>query len=236
MALVGQMSEEEVTAAKAESRAQVKKRVHRFLPLAGCGLLVISGVVLGLGESQRVSETDMVQASLAEAQASLDAQQLEYDQSYQALTEESLGVNFDRKAEDDRVITQVLSLATTWDSGETYNAQRQKLIAEYGIAEDSQFITRFMADQHCKTDSTGQQFCSIDTQGLNSRFDGMESVIAYQESGTYHYTGYMTVSSGSQVGEERSERRVPIRYGVNPEGKVVSLEAYTSAFETDTSK
>lgn len=235
MAVVGQKNEEMLEHEKVQRQEVMRRRTNKALPFLGLGLVALSIAGLVSSSSSRASELETLQGQVSESQSQLAGLEAQYAADSDGLTEEALGVNLERKKNDDASAKKVLELATTWADGETYNGNRQRLVEEFGIAADGQFLTRFMTNQNCKVDSTGQQFCKIDTLGLTSKFESMSVSISRQESGTYYYTGYMVISSKSQLDDTTVERMVPIRYGVNPAGHVVDLEAYTSAFESVTS-
>ncbi|MDQ1031426.1 hypothetical protein QF035_009008 [Streptomyces umbrinus] len=153
----------------------------------------------------------------------------------------ALGVSQNRLSTDGERIKSLLSMAFTWDSGQSYEAARASLKSRFGLAENETFLKSFMPPSRFNEDSQGRRYYYIDTVGLNSALGEDPDVeVVDVKAGLYTYATLADVEVTSDaVSQNKSSkasvtahRRALLFVTVDTQGKVSNLSGVPASGET----
>lgn len=153
----------------------------------------------------------------------------------------ALGVSQNRLSTDGERIKSLLSMAFTWDSGQSYEAARERLKSRFGLAENETFLKSFMPPSRFNEDSQGRRYYYIDTVGLNSSLGedpGIEVVDVKAGVYTYAILADVEVTSDAVSQNKASKagvtahRRALLFVTVDVQGKVSNLSGVPASGET----
>lgn len=156
----------------------------------------------------------------------------------------TLGVDPARVASDSAEIQDLLRIATTWDSGEKYEAARESLKRKYKLTETDDFLTTFMPPSRFNVDSGGRRYYYIDALGLTSQLDSDVEVEVMSVRGTtYRYAVIAEVLASSSVTDAKgtqglvsaASRKTLVYVTTDSEGRVNELTGFPASGATRTS-
>lgn len=188
--------------------------------LVGAAYLVSTGThrVTVVTQQQEIAELDAtMQTKLAAAKA-----------EQQAVVDDVLGTNAARVAQDTEVIREFIGTATTWKNGEEYTSARESLMRKYKLGEDSQFLKVFFPKPISNTDSSGNKFYVVDTEGLNSRLSSIDPKVLGVSGTQYKYMVLADISSSSKDGKASANKTSVIYLTLDGEGLVTDVSGYAS--------
>lgn len=139
-------------------------------------------------------------------------------------------------ARDHQSITKVLEVGMNWDSSESYEAARTKLVEDYSLDENGSFLTDFMPPAVCNTDGAGQNVCQIDTKKLNSSFESVNTQVVSLGADGYRYLGTASVSSAGYDSTLSVSRELVLSYWVDAAGQVHDLHVDAVAQDTTSTR
>ncbi len=142
-----------------------------------------------------------------------------------------VGVSGERMAADTQLLSEIMTLAITWDSAEDYEAAREKLVTDYGVSQDSQFLTTYMAPALYNEDADGRRYHTIDALGVVWVVSGGVDVSVVEAS--YAAVTYVTIadaeaSSRSQRVTGSMDYRTIMIATVTADGRITDISAYTA--------
>ncbi|MET3172846.1 UNVERIFIED_ORG: hypothetical protein ABIB52_000674 [Arthrobacter sp. UYCu721] len=205
-------------------------------------ILLLAGVFVAVGISYAVvTNTQHTQVVTQEQEISeLDAQMktelatARADQ--QAVVDSALGTNAQRITADTELIRQFVKTAVTWKSGEEYTAARDSLKRKYKLDEDSQFMKVYFQEPVFNTDTSGNRFYVVDTEGLNSNLSSVD-VKALGVAGTaYRYMVLADIGSASNDGKASATKTSVIYLTLDGEGQMADVSGFASVSKALTSK
>lgn len=169
-------------------------------------------------QEQEITELDgQMQAELAAAEA-----------EQQAVVDEALGTNAGRIDADTVLIREFLQTVTTWETGEEYEAARESVLRRYALDEESQFMQVYFQEPVYNTDSSGNRYYVVDTQGLNSALSSID-VLPLGVTGTeYRYMVLTDISSTSDDGEANASKTSVIYLTLDGEGTFSEVSGFAS--------
>lgn len=153
----------------------------------------------------------------------------------------ALGVSRNRLSTDGERIKSLLSMAFTWDSGQSYEEARASLKSRFGLTENDTFLKSFMPPSRFNEDAQGRRYYYIDTVGLNSALGadpGIEIVDAKVGVYTYAALADVEVTSDAVSQNKASEasvtahRRALLFVTVDAQGRVSNLSGVPASGET----
>jgi hypothetical protein len=153
----------------------------------------------------------------------------------------ALGVSQNRLGVDGERITSLLSMAFTWDSGQSYEAARERLKSRFGLTENETFLKSFMPPSRFNEDSQGRRYHYIDTVGLNSDLGSDPDIeVVDAKAGVYTYAALVDVEVTSDaVTQNKSSkasvtahRRALLFVTVDAQGRVSNLSGIPANGET----
>ncbi|MFJ8018713.1 hypothetical protein [Streptomyces sp. NPDC096311] len=153
----------------------------------------------------------------------------------------ALGVSQNRLSTDGERIKSLLSMAFTWDSGQSYEAARESLKSRFGLAENETFLKSFMPSSRFNEDSQGRRYYYIDTVGLNSALGADPDIeVVDVKAGVYTYAILADVEVTSDAVSQNkaskasvtAHRRALLFVTVDAQGKVSNLSGVPASGET----
>ena len=192
-------------------------------------IMILSAVSLAMSISG-IRKADQTLASLNEQLHSLEAQVEELKAAQEETDNTAIwsvsGIDASRKERDDELAEAMMSLCLTWDSYDTYTANRQSFLDTYFYSEH--FIELFFPEVAVKEPTKdGTTYNRIDMYDLNMRYNGMEShVVDIADDGTYSYVAFVSAASHDQYGNEASDQ-ILFLYDVSESGQIGRIDAYT---------
>lgn len=144
------------------------------------------------------------------------------------VTKNSFGLDTSRVATDDRLVSQIIKTATTWNDSESYTNARNTLRDEYKISEDSYLLTTFMPkSENMPLGQGGKMINNIDAYGLNMTYVNMHSYVVGIDNGVYSYFTVVDVLSKDAQGHT-GEGNIIFTYDVDANGTVSNMVANNS--------
>ncbi|MFJ5724722.1 hypothetical protein [Streptomyces sp. NPDC093149] len=153
----------------------------------------------------------------------------------------ALGVSQNRLSTNGERIRSLLSMAFTWDSGQSYEAARESLKSRFGLTENKTFLKSFMPSSRFNEDSQGRRYYYIDTVGLNSALGADPDIeVVDVKAGVYTYavladvevTSDAVTQSKSSKASVTAHRRALLFVTVDAQGKVSNLSGVPASGET----
>lgn len=206
------------------------------LPLSLAGVLILGGSFVSVNLGAQSNGLTEQEQHIATMSASLTEQAQRTKAQTVSNAYEALGASGSRITADRQTIAQMLSIALSWDSGDSYEQVRETLTKRYKLAEDSAFLTKFMPPATFNQTSDGARYYYLDGVGLNSNLssDGVQTEFLSANGVEYRYAVIADVVMSSdtpveQTGEERqanpSVTRSTLLYvSTNAEGKILDIE------------
>lgn len=144
------------------------------------------------------------------------------------VTKNSFGVDTSRIATDDRIVTEIIKVATTWSDSDSYKTARNTLRDDYKFTDDSQMLSTFMPEvQDAPLGQDGKMINTIDAYGLNMTYVKMHSYVVNIDNGVYSYFTVVNVLSKDAQGHT-GEGNVIFTYDVDANGAVSNMVANNS--------
>ncbi|MGW2984299.1 hypothetical protein [Streptomyces goshikiensis] len=154
---------------------------------------------------------------------------------------EAMGVSRNRLSTDGERIMSLLSMAFTWDSGQSYEAARESLKSRFGLTENETFLKSFMPPSRFNEDAQGRRYYYIDTVGLNSALGADPGIeVVDVKAGVYTYAVLADVEVTSDAASQNkaskasvtAHRRALLFVTVDAQGKVSNLSGTPASGET----
>ena len=144
------------------------------------------------------------------------------------VTKNSFGLDTSRVATDDRLVSQIIKTATTWNDSESYTNARNTLRDDYKISEDSYLLTTFMPkSENMPLGQDGKMINTINAYGLNMTYVKMHSYVVGIDNGVYSYFTVVDVLSNDAQGHT-GEGTIIFTYDVDANGAVSNMVANNS--------
>ena len=192
------------------------------------GVMLLGIVTFVVTDMQRSSALASQQSEIAtltqQKQEASDKRASEVN----TVTKNSFGLDTSRVATDDRLVSQIIKIATTWSDSESYTNARNTLRDEYKIAEDSYLLTTFMPkSENMPLGQGGKMINNIDAYGLNMTYVNMHSYVVGIDNGVYSYFTVVDVLSKDAQGHT-GEGNIIFTYDVDANGTVSNMVANNS--------
>lgn len=187
------------------------KRKHTGVIASVAALVAVAALTFGIVTIS--SNAFAAQEGAASQQASeLEQQVSDLESKLKAETEKSMStatsIDLDRVSDDEQKISDIMTNATTWSDGKSYEASRQAII-DAGVSEDSEFLTGadanddgqadgFMPPVVYYTGTDGDSRSTIDDTGASTKCSDVKVYCqGAAEDGTYEYLAVATADSTS---------------------------------------
>lgn len=211
-----------------DSTTMVKKFIIRNAILVISVLLAVSTLIIMTNVMNNRAE--MLERQTAEI---LSLQQLkaaaaeEVDTRYAAAVRDATGgMDTERKASDDELVTELMETALTWKGMSAYLEARETVMRKYRFDEDSQFMKMFMPGERegvVRTDPRGVKHYAYDKDISNS-FESLETYVTEVDGDIYSYVAVVTMRTNSESGAASATSVSLLSYDVL-DGRVTNMTA-----------
>lgn len=196
--------------------------------LAICVLVV--GMILRNGWTKKIETVQREKADVAtQAQLEENRQVQAVKETAQSMVREVSGIDFSRKAKDDKLAEAFIKYATEWESYDTYVSSREEFKAKYPyIDESSYYLSKFFppADSMIIRDASNAVVYNMFDNGRNIHFDTLESyVMNISDDGVYSYFAEIMCHSDLSRGKRGTSHMVAL-YSIDADGKFSGVTAY----------
>ncbi|NEA20724.1 hypothetical protein [Streptomyces halstedii] len=207
-------------------------------------LAVVATVAVATWSSQRAALAEQ-EAQINDVESHLASIQKKNAEQMDADVMEALGVSRNRLSTDGERIMSLLSVAFTWDSGQSYEAARESLKNRFGLTENETFLKSFMPPSRFNEDAHGRRYYYIDTVGLNSALGADPGIeVVDVTAGVYTYAALADIEVTSDAASQNkaskasvtAHRRALLFVTVDAQGKVSNLSGTPASGETRYSK
>lgn len=209
--------------------------------LVTAAVLTVVATAAGVTWSSRHAALGEQEAQINDVEGHLAGIQKKNAEQVNADVMAALGVSQNRLNTDGERIRSLLSMAFTWDSGQSYEAARESLKSRFGLTENETFLKSFMPPSRFNEDSQGRRYYYIDTVGLNSALGADPDIeVVDVKAGVYTYAALADVEVTSDaVTQNKSSkasvtahRRALLFVTVDAQGKVSNLSGVPASGET----
>lgn len=136
------------------------------------------------------------------------------------------GVTKARLADDAAIVNDFLTKACNWSNFKEYVAARDSVMADYGLAPDSEFMIEFMPEVVEYTDNAGNVVNDIDHNHINMFFTDVHPYLTNVDESTGEQTYFALATIGSRVDSKVSgETEIALTYTINDSGQMYNVDA-----------
>ncbi|MEU8433320.1 hypothetical protein AB0F18_10450 [Streptomyces sp. NPDC029216] len=213
--------------------------------LGTAAVLAVVATVGGVTWSSRHAALVEQEAQINDIEGQLAAVRKSRAEQVNADVMAALGVSRSRLSTDGERIKSLLSMVFTWDSGQSYEAARERLKRRFDLTENETFLKSFMPPSRFNEDSQGRRYYYIDTVGLNSAvgadpdieiIDAKAGVYTYAVLADVEVTSDATSQNKASKASVTAYRRALLFVTVDAQGKVSNLSGVPASGETRHSK
>ncbi|WP_338675872.1 hypothetical protein V1460_25105 [Streptomyces sp. SCSIO 30461] len=209
--------------------------------LATAAVLTVVATVASVTWSSQHAALAEQEAQVNDAEGHLAGIQKRNAEQVNADVMAALGVSRNRLSADSERIRSLLSMAFTWDSGQSYEAAREGLKSRFGLIESDMFLRSFMPSSRFNEDSQGRRYYYIDTVGLNSALGADPDIeVVDVKAGVYTYAALADIEVTSDAANQNksskasvtAHRRALLFVTFDARGKVSNLSGIPASGET----
>lgn len=207
---------------------KTKIDVKKYIFLALAFLLAFGSIVgayMASANGQRVEQAQVTKIN--QLKNDLGVKEAAAQKTREEVNQDATGIDAQRKKKDDEIIKQIMGAALTWNSYQSYMDGRTKLMTGFGIKEDSPLLKTMMPKVENRTDPSGKSYNVIDTQSLNSRFEGIDTRVSMVKVTDYSYFGIVKAKTKSKVGNTEVDVFYAVSYTFDANGKLLDLKIDT---------
>lgn len=189
------------------------------------GIMLVSSFIGSTMYADIQQEVEEQRQELNNLQNSLKTKSAETKVVKNTVIKSTTGYNAERAATDDEEFRKFMNVVCTWNSYESYNKARNIIISDYGIDENSSFMTQFMPKVGNIVEN-GKNYNLIDGGNWNMKFDSMKSYVISISSNIYTYfaiVDVVTTSREAKGGEAVS--RCVVTYDIDADHKISRISA-----------
>lgn len=200
------------------------------------GVFVIVGISYIVASNTQHIEVVTQEQEIAELDAQMQAELATAKAEQQSVVDDALGTNAQRVATDTEVIRQFMKTVTTWETGEEYTEARESVVRRYKLDESSQFMRVYFQEPIFNTDSSGNKFYVVDTEGLNSSLSSIDVKVLGVSGTEYKYMVLADIGSSSNDGKAGANKTSVIYLTLDGEGLMTDVSGFASVSNSLTSK
>lgn len=167
------------------------------------------------------------QAQIASLQQRVAQQQAADDREALKVRSLATGTDQTRVATDTKAIQDLVTTATTWNSGASYDAVRGRIQSVYQLSPTGSFMTALLPPQPHRVDNTGKSYYYLDSIDAKSAPDQVAVLLSRVAGVNYVYTVEATLSTGgsSTAGATTSNTAILVTVTVDPGGHFLDVQA-----------
>lgn len=191
--------------------------------------VVAVALTVGLSVGALVARQGMLvdaDAAYEAAQSKLTSAKADYERQASRTLAEASDADLDRMSDDSANIEGLLRLATTWDDYTSYVSARSSIINDYGIAEDSSFMSEFMPAPITYTGTDGDERNTIDDSDANTTFVSRDTYLVGTSDGVYSYVS--RVCANSSTNSTTKSATYIVSCDTTESGDIINLSAILS--------
>lgn len=200
------------------------------------GVFVIVGISYIVASNTQHIEVVTQEQEIADLDAQMQAELATAKAEQQSVVDDALGTNAQRVATDTEVIRQFMKTVTTWETGEEYTEARESVVRRYKLDERSQFMRVYFQEPIFNTDSSGNKFYVVDTEGLNSSLSSIDVKVLGVSGTEYKYMVLADIGSSSNDGKAGANKTSVIYLTLDGEGLMTDVSGFASVSNSLTSK
>lgn len=139
------------------------------------------------------------------------------------------GVDLQRKASDDAMMSDIMRYVTTWSDSDSYLNSRDHLLEKYPwLDEDESFLRDFFPpeEKFIVYDTAGNLVKNLLDDGRNMTFVSFYGHLLGIEGDDYLYWAVVTIQSHGTSGEGSANGRVFLTYRTGADGQAKDIDAY----------
>ena len=131
------------------------------------------------------------------------------------------GLDMERKAADDEIITEFASRVTTWNGYDEYTRMRNEIMNEYHFSSTDMFMQNFLPSRPQGYDET------VGDSSVGCRFDHLKSICYTfdEDTGVYSYFAEVVCIANGSAGGNTTVTSFFL-YTVDSDGNIGNLTAY----------
>lgn len=198
------------------------------LMLILAALFAVVAVSYAAGSVSRSAETAAQESEIADLEARMKTALAAAEAEQQEAVDSAQGTSEARLLEDTALIREFMRSVATWDSGESYTSARETAVRRYGLAEDSQFLQAYFPEPVFNTDTSGNRFYVVDTEGLKSSLESIDVQTLAVTGTEYRYMVLADISSESSSGKSSANRTSVIYLTLDGEGTISDVSGFAS--------
>lgn len=200
-------------------------------------ILLLLTVALAITTVMTLSASSSHQAATSTAQAQIAGLQQQVAQQQAAgqrrdIVARSLATGADqtRVSTDTKAIQDLVTSATTWNSGAAYDAVRARIQRVYQLRPSGSFMTTLLPPQPHRVDNTGQSYYYLDSISASSAPQQVSVLLDRVVGVNYVYTATATLATGGS-----SSTSILVTVTVDPGGHFMDVSAVAAGAPSRTS-
>lgn len=200
--------------------------IRRWLPyILSCLFMIGSFFAINVQVDSWNQQIDEQTSSIADLENQITIKKAAQEKTQNIVVSESMGLDASRTMNDDKLAAEFIKKCLTWSTYDEYTSIRNSIIEDYGVKEDSNFLTVFMPEIINATSPDGTEYNYIDTLGYNLSYEKMESYVTnISDDKKYSYFTFVTVSSQSKEGYEGTTTAA-FMYTIDVDGNITDIDA-----------
>lgn len=197
--------------------------MKKYIALVVCVVICIVTVFVTVGiTSSRDANLDEQTAQINELSNQIDVLKTDLQSQQDKILQHSSGISSERKSRDINIINSFMSELFTWNTMDEYEKARQKVIKEYNLSEDSDFVKVFLAPV------TDERIADLfDKNGYNATYENADVYVTQISTNKYSYISIVSVSM--VVSEQESIGKLVFTCDIDSDGNMSNLGAFSIA-------
>lgn len=183
-----------------------------------------AGGLTGMAQTNRAAAEREVREQISTTKQDIATAEDTFQQQSVDALREATGVDTARISSDSSLIEKIAKAATTWSDHDSYVASRSSIINDYGVAEDSPFLTEFMPAPVEYTGVDGDARNTIDDSGAVTSFVSANTYCRSFEGDAYRYVTLVTASSHIGTANEKATYVIESTIGANGAVQEITAE------------
>lgn len=202
---------------------KAKDMARRAVPFVVSVAIVAGGFAWNAHETfRREAELSVQRDQIAVLQQQLEEIRNGVKDEQNAATEKASGVSHAREVSDRNLAEDFLEDCASWKDFASYCECRERAVKDYGLPEDGQFLTSYMAPIAETTFLDGTTYNYIDAEGLNSRMYGIDDYLVSAKDDVYRHFAFVTFRT--EDNGRSAEHQAIMSYAVDGNGKIFDVE------------
>lgn len=199
---------------------------HYGLILVSVGILAIVGFWYGVFSTDASQAQSERSAEIAELESELTAAEQELVNQTDAVYDSLLGTDADRMGQDRMIISDFLETALVWDDYESYMAGRTEIIEDFGLDEDSQFLTSYLPPAPYSEDAEGNVYTSYMDERNSDLGDFSTQVLSVTQTDYRYMVSATALSWASDDSNTSAPADSMIFLTVSGTGEITDVQGY----------